>query len=319
MTAPISAQQLYVFATLARHLNMGKAARELHVTASALSHSLRTLEVDLGCSLFERGAGGMKLTPIGLVLLPDTELLLKQMQALRERVREEPSRVQSTLRIAASPTACHYLLPNVLREFVESFRTLQISMEPCSVSEAVERVQQDDADFAVCTEPEHSTGLTAIPIGKDELRFLVPPAHPWTHRNQARDIQSQALIAPDRHSDTYKLICEHFRKEKLELQPRIETSSEEAIKQFVRLGIGIGILPEWTARTELEAGSLCSISLGRKRLTRTWVVLHPKQHRLTLAESLFTDLCRSVARELMEQPGEKSGPCSAKTSVKNGH
>lgn len=306
MHEPLSSHQLFVFATLARHLHMGKAARELQVTASALSHSLRTLEQHLGCSLFERGNGAMKLTPIGAELLPETEAVLLQMQALRDRTREAPTRVQSTLRIAASPTACHYLLPNVLREFVESFPTLRITMDPCSVSEAVERVQRGEVDFAVCTEPEQATGLTVIAIGREELRFLVPPAHPWTHRNQARDIQSQALIAPDRLSDTHKLISEHFRKEKLELHPLIETSSEEAIKQFVRLGIGIGILPEWTARTEIEAGSLCSISLGRKRLTRTWVVLHPRQHRLTLAESLFADLCRSVARELMGNTGEKS-------------
>lgn len=286
---------------------MGIAAKQLNVTPSALSHSLRALELDLGCTLFERGGGSMKLTPAGESLLPMALKVLSDVRSLRNHAKQATERVQTSLRIAATSTACQYLLPNVLREFVESFPKLRITMDPCGVAEAVEKVLQDDTDLALCPAPESTPLLNAIPIGKDELRFLVPPAHPWTHRNSAKNIEEQTLIGPDRRSDTRKLISEHFQSAGLELNTFIETSSEEAIKQFVRLGIGIGILPEWTATTEINDGELCSIPLGRKRLTRTWVVLHQRQHRLTIAESLFTDLCRSVARDLFGIHTQKNG------------
>ncbi|MEY5026990.1 MAG: HTH-type transcriptional activator CmpR [Verrucomicrobiota bacterium] len=301
----LSSLQLAAFCAVAKHLHLGRAAQELGVTSSALSHSLKALEDDLGCCLLERGSGPMRLTEIGSEVLRDADELLSKMQTIRERVRAEPSRVQDHLRIAATQTACHYLLPNVLREFVESFPKLQITMDPCDAPEAVRRLAEGQVDLAVCPRPDSLKHLKEIVLARDELRFLVPPAHPWTHRGRARDVESEAIIAPDRFSDSRRLIADHFAQDKLTITPRVETGSEEAIKQFVRLGIGIGILPEWTAREEVESGALCSIPLGRRRLTRTWVALHLKKHRLTIAESLFCDLCASVARELMGDHGRK--------------
>ncbi len=305
METPISSQQLRSFAALARHLHMGRAAAELGLTPSALSHSLRALEADLGCVLVERGAKLLRLTQTGMDLLAEAELVLSQMRGIRSRIKARPDWKQSSLRIAASQSACHYLLPAVLREFVESFRDLRISMDPCTTNEAAQRVLQGEAECAVCPEPEDLTGLTAFPIGEDELRFLVPPAHPWTHRGQASQLHLQSIITPDRHSDARRLITAHFRKESFQLEPLIEVGSDEAIKQFIRLGLGVGILPEWTARRELDSGALCSIPLGRRRLRRTWCVLHLGSRPNTIAEDLFTNLCQSVARDLMGPVGRK--------------
>jgi LysR family transcriptional regulator, low CO2-responsive transcriptional regulator len=310
MEQVLSSQQLRCFVALARRLHMGRAAVDLGLTPSALSHSLRSLETDLGCTLIERGVKLLRLTHSGVELLTEAEIVLSQMQGMRKRLEARPEWKQSRLRIAASQSACHYLLPAVLREFVESFRDLRISMDPCSTNEAIQRILQGEADCAVCPQPEDLTGLTAFPIGEDELRFLVPPAHPWTRRGQATQLQLQSIITPERHSDVRGLIASHFEKESFVLEPLIEVGSDEAIKHFIRLGLGVGILPEWTARRELDSGALCSIPLGRRRLRRTWCVLHSARRPNTIAEDLFADLCQSVARDLM-------GPVRRKKTVLN--
>ena len=195
---------------------------------------------------------------------------------------------------------------------------MHIAMTPCSAEEAARRVEDGRADLVVCPQTISAKGVNLLFIGEDELRFLVPPAHPWTHRGRATQIELQSLITPDRESDSYKLIREHFKSEGLELQPLIETGSDEAIKEFIRIGLGVGVLPEWSARNEMDAGKLCSIPLGRKRLRRSWCVMRSNARPATLAEDLFANLCQSVARDLMGAPPQKKASFSPRPRVSKG-
>jgi len=68
----------------------------------------------------------------------------------------------------------------------------------------------------------------------------------------------------------------------------------EAIKELVKLGLGVSILAGWVARKELADGSLCALPLGKRKLKRRWGFLLRKGQRLTLARETFIGLCRSV-------------------------
>jgi len=74
----------------------------------------------------------------------------------------------------------------------------------------------------------------------------------------------------------------------------------EAIKELVKLGLGVSILAPWIAQKELEDKSLVSLPLGRRKLKRTWGIMHWKGRRLSLAEETFISLCRTVTEELAE-------------------
>ena len=65
-----------------------------------------------------------------------------------------------------------------------------------------------------------------------------------------------------------------------------------------QLLLGISILAPWVARSELKAGSLVSLPLGKRRLKRTWGILHRRGHRLGLAEETFLNLCREATQSL---------------------
>ena len=72
----------------------------------------------------------------------------------------------------------------------------------------------------------------------------------------------------------------------------------EAIKELVKLGLGISIAAPWTARAEIEEKSLVALPLGRRKLRRRWGILHWRARRLSLAEETFVGLCESVAERL---------------------
>ena len=96
-------------------------------------------------------------------------------------------------------------------------------------------------------------------------------------------------------SYTFQMIEEYFREEKIVLHSLLDLGNMEAIKELVKLGLGISILAPWTAKKELEAGSLVTLPLGRRKLKRRWGVLYWKGKRLDLAQETFIRLCESVS------------------------
>ena len=143
--------------------------------------------------------------------------------------------------------------------------------------------------------------MNFIFLFEDDLQFLTHALHPWALKKRIRhdEIARQNLILPDRSSDTYASIKSYFHREHIQFHPFIEIGNDEAIKQFIRLDLGVGILPRWIAAAELQQGYLAALPLGRRRVRRRWGVLHARERKLNFAESLFVNLCRSVLRGLI--------------------
>jgi DNA-binding transcriptional LysR family regulator len=296
----IDSQYLRVFCALARHLNMSRAAQELELTPSGISHCLKALESDLGCRLFERTSRKISLTPAGLEFRAEAEAILEHMSNARSKLRSWIDWRRGGLRLAACTTACQYILPLALREFRESFPAFTVQIRPCTAQQALECISEEEVDLALFVEPAQHSGIKFIPIGEDELHFLVHPIHPWTKRRNGRDVAKEKLILPERHSETHCLIESYFQHDGVRIKSFIEIGNEEAIKQFVRLDLGVGLLPRWIAAAEIEQGSLACVSLGRRRLRRRWGILHSANRALAFPESVFVNLCRNVATGLMQ-------------------
>src|SRR5688500_15108605 len=146
MTGPIDSRQLRAFLSLAKHGSFTQAARELSLTQSAVSHSIRALEEDLECRLFDRMGKKVLLTLAGEQLFAHAETIFSKMERARQELKKLGAWGQSRLRIAASTTACQYILPPVLREMQKLFPRIQITIEPGDTLEAVEMLRAKEID-----------------------------------------------------------------------------------------------------------------------------------------------------------------------------
>jgi LysR family transcriptional regulator, low CO2-responsive transcriptional regulator len=298
----IDSQHLRVYVTLARTANMSRAAEELHMTPSGVSHCLKALEADLGCRLFDRNSRKFALSQVGREFLAEADRIIEQMKQVRGRIRTWSDWRQGQLMIGANGTACQFLLPPILREFRESFPGFIIKIEQCSSKHAITLLMEEQLDLALLTEPaDCSSAIDFNLIGEDDLQFIVNPLHPWAAKRQAQreDIPNLKLIMPERGGNTYALIESYFRGENLNIQPFIEIANEQAIKEFVRLDMGVGILPRWMVSEDLEQYLLVALPLGRRRVKRRWGVLHAKTRRLSMADNLFINISRSVFGSLL--------------------
>jgi len=307
MKPTLDSQQLRVFVTLGRTLSMRRAAEELHLTPSGISHCLKALEDDLGCRLFERTARKFALTKVGRELYTEAHRLVEDMKMLRTRIRVWQDWRQGHLRIGANSTACQFLLPATLREFRESFPDYTILIEQCTSRQAMRMLTDEELDLALLTDPpEIPPNIVGHSIGEDDLQFIVNPLHPWAVKRKAvrEDITRGKVIFPERGGNTAALIETYFREEGIRIDPFIEIANEQAIIEFVRLDMGAGILPPWLVANEIEQGLLVSLPLGRRRLKRQWSVFAKKSRQFTIAENLFVKICRNVFRELDHESAE---------------
>ena len=300
MSQPLDSRQLRAFSILARTGSFTATAKELHLSQSAISHAMKALEQEIGCRLLDRMGKTVVLNQAGEQLLVHVEKVLQEMATARVELGRLGKWGSSRLRIGASTTACQYVLPAVLREFKESFPQCAISIEPGDTPEMIDALRAHRIDLAVNLEPRREEPLEFRPLFTDELVFVTSPLHPWALAGRVTrdEIPRQHYILYGKGSYTFRMVEDYFREDKVVLHSQLDLGNMEAIKELVKLGLGISIMAPWTVRKELSEKSLVALPLGRRKLKRRWGVLHWRGRRLSLAEETFVGLCESVCERL---------------------
>lgn len=303
---PLDSRQLRAFSALARTGSFTLAAKELFLTQSAVSHSMRALEESVGCRLLDRMGKKVALTQAGEQLLVHAEKILDEMERARDGLQQLGKWGQSRLRLGASSTLSHYLLPPVLGEFKKQFPDCRIIIEPGDTLDVLPMVEEGRIDLALALENRHNHAVDVTPLFTDELKFLVSPEHPWAQAGRVKldDIPRQNYILYDKASVTFRMIRDFFAVDDIVLNTVIEMGSMGAIKELVKLGLGISIITPWVAKNELLDGSLVTLPLGRRKLKRNWGIVHRHGRRLSLLESTFIDLCHAEVSRWTDAPLE---------------
>jgi len=302
MTPLIDTRQLRSFLVLSRLGSFTAAGKALHLTQSAVSHAIKALETDLDCALFYRQGREVFLTPHGRELVTHAESIEREMALARGNLGALDQNPRGEMRIGCTPAAAQFILPTVLREFKDSFPQYNLSIIPGESPEILERLEKNKIDVALCLKPRDASHLEWKTLLSDQLSFLTDSLHPWlSSPPKIRDLMDQTYIVSSRNSATFDLIQDYFLK--LGVRPRsfIELGNTEAIKELVKLGLGIAIAAPWVAGTELNAGTLAAVPLLRSKITRQWIVARLKDRPTTLPERTFTGLCLEVGAELADR------------------
>lgn len=291
----LDSRQLRAFTVLAREGSFTQAGKLLHLTQSAVSHAIRAMEQELGCQLFLRQGKRVFLTHHGRELLRHAESIQTQMSHARAALGALDQNPRGHLRIGCTPAASQFILPTVLREFRDSFPLYGITVVPGETPDTQERLEDGTLDLAISLKPRDVSRLTCHALFEDELIFLTGALHTWRkHPPKPADLANETYIVSSRNSYTFALINDYFLKLGVRPKSFMELGSTEAIKELVKLGLGIALVAPWTVRVEIRSKELCALPLIKGRVRRQWVVMHLKNKPLSLAEQTFMGLCREV-------------------------
>jgi DNA-binding transcriptional LysR family regulator len=296
----LDAHQLKIFVAVAENLSFTKAAEGLFLTQSAVSHQIARLERELDCPLLERQGRTVSLTSAGRELLSRARRVFAAMDEAEIAARQAARPDAGRLRIGASSTACQYIIPEALREFRECFPAYSLTIVPGDSPATADRLLAGEIDLGLMVRIDRQKKLAYHELFTDELQFMVSPLHPWARAKKVdrRQLAEQNLVLYSRGSATFRLVERYYLKMRCPLRDWIELGDMGAIKELVKLGLGISVTAEWTARPEAAEKSLVLLPVPGNRLTRTWCIASAAGRELSLAEQTFVGLCQAVAEQV---------------------
>jgi DNA-binding transcriptional LysR family regulator len=207
------------------------------------------------------------------------------------------------LRIGASSSACQYIIPEALREFRECFPDYTLSITPGDTPLITELLLEGSLDLGVVIKSERQRKLVYHELFTDDLLFVVSPLHAWarTGRVDRAQMPGQRMVLYSRGSTTFQILERYFAKMRVPLHDWIELGEMGAIKELVKLGLGVSVMAPWAARTEIAERSLVVLPLPGGRLKRHWSIATLRGHTVSIAEQTFIGLCQSVSASLMQE------------------
>lgn len=286
-------RQLRAFVAVSEEGSFTLAARRIFVTQSAVSHSLRTLEEQLGCKLLDRSGKKVIPTAEGELLLRRCRTALREIDQVEQDLEGLRRWGQTRIRIGAPHSLCHFLLPSVLREFRDCFPRCEPVIEVGDTSMLLDQLADTRLDLVIGLRLRGRSIEGYRPMFADSLAFVVSPFHPWAQDPSTigSTLGEQQFIVYAKATETYRLI-EGWLEERVGgvLKPLV-LGDMQAIIEMAKIGIGVGIVAPWVAAREIEEGSLKLIQAGEGGLGREWGVYHSVKREPSLVEESFMGLC----------------------------
>ena len=241
--------ELYkVFYHVATTLSFSEASKQLYISQSAVSQSIKALEKKLDQVLFIRSTKKVQLTPEGEILLRHVEPAMNLIKRGETQLLES-STTGGQIRIGASDTICRYYLVNYLRQFHESFPGAHIKVTNQTSIKCVDLLENGQVDLIFINHPNmHISNLSAMKRIKTFRDVFVANdsfSHLKGKKLSFRELLDQPILMLDRKSTTSEFLHNLFQKYQLDLVPEIELSSNDLLIDLARIGLGIAFIPDY--------------------------------------------------------------------------
>ena len=232
------------FLSLAELLHFGRASQACNLSPSALTRSIQRIEESLGQALFLRDNRTVKLTAAGEKFRVYATNTMREWDSLQQEMKDDDS-VSGLVSIYASVTAVYSLLPNLLESYRAAYPDVQLELRTGSAEESIEQILNGEIDLAVAALPDKKhprldfkplteTNLVLVTsINDQEIPML----------NGELDFRKAPLVLP-RSGLSRRRLDQYLKKKGIQPNINTEVSGNEGILAMVRLGCGIGIVPE---------------------------------------------------------------------------
>ncbi len=306
MSVNITLRQLKVFAAVARNLSFTRAAEELCLTQPAVSMQVKQLEGQLNVPLFEQLGKKIFLTDAGREVFQYSRAVTQLLDELETVLENLKGVGHGRLRIAVATTA-NYFVPTLLGTFCRRFPDVSVSLDVTNREELLGQLAANEVDLVIMGQPPGEMDLEAAPFMDNPLVIVAPPDHPLAGKSKIplSRLEQETFLVRESGSGTRNAMERFFREHGMSITTGMEVGSNEAIKQSVQAGLGLGLLSRDTLDMELELGRLKVLDVAEFPILRHWFVVHRRGKRLSgAAESFKRFLLQEGANLLGRRPSQ---------------
>lgn len=220
-----------------------KAADQLGLTQSAVSHAVSSLEQEFGFPLIIRNRSGIHLTREGLQLLPSLRRILQDDEKIRQEAAAMLGVAKGSLHVGVFTSVSRHLLPQIIRAMDKTYPHIHMQLKEGNYIQIEEQIISGELDCGFITQP-FSSQLQLTPLKKDRILCVISPKSALYHLDIApfSKIEQEPFIMPafGGYHEVKRILAEHH----VHPNVRFELMEENAILAMVAHHLGISILPE---------------------------------------------------------------------------
>ena len=284
----ITLRQMKVFESVARNLSYTRAAAELFLSQPAVSMQVRQLERQLGVSLFERLGKRVHLTEAGREVYQYSRSVAQQLDEMETLLADLKGLNSGRLRISVASTA-NYFVPNLLATFHKRFPGVTVSLDVTNRETLIGQLSDNTVDLVIMGQPPASLDVDAQAFMENPLVVVAPPGHSLARGKSVplKRLQEETFLVREPGSGTRIAMERFFTERGIRLKTGMEVGSNEAIKQSVQAGLGLGLLSRATVEQELTLKRLIILQVAELPIMRHWYIVHRHGKRLPAAAEAF--------------------------------
>ncbi len=243
--------ELYkVFYYVAKTLSFSEASKQLYISQSAVSQSIKSLETKLNQHLFVRSTKKVKLTPEGEMLFKHIEPAVNLIIRGENQILDANTLNGGQLRIGASDTICRYYLVPYLKEFHAHFPNVHIKVTNQTSARCVDLLDNGQVDLIVTNAPNPRMNTVQKVRQVKEFKdiFIANSQHFSYLKDKAlslKELLGYPILMLDKQSMTSEFLHSLFQQRQLDLVPEVELSSNDLLIDLARIGLGIAFVPDF--------------------------------------------------------------------------
>jgi DNA-binding transcriptional LysR family regulator len=292
--------QLSVFEAVARHGSFTRAAEELHIAQPTASVQIKKLAETMGLPLFEQVGNRARLTEAGRELQTACRQIFQELARIEDKLSSIRSLESGRLWLAVSATGKHFV-PRLLAAFVQQHPGIDVCLQFQNRDTLLQRLADDTDDLYVFADPPRDGEVVVQQIMPNPMAVFARSDHALA--GQARipfeRLAQEPFLMRERGSGTRAVAQEVFARHGLQPRVRMELSTNEAILEAIRAGLGVSILSRFTLDPDAGPDRLVTLDVEGFPLERHWYFVYPIGKQLPVAAQAFMDFAREhVQRQL---------------------
>ncbi|CAN1525318.1 LysR Transcriptional regulator [Burkholderiaceae bacterium] len=273
--------QLRAFITVSRERHLTRAAERLHVSQPAVSGQIKSLETELGLTLFERHHGGMELTAAGAMLLQYAASVLASVDEMTTVARTLTGKVVGRISIGTILNPSVIRLGEMINEILLKHPSLEIDISHRNSYKVLQGIRQHELDAGFWLGDEVPVDLLSLKLRP--LQYVVVAARSWADRISDASwdtIAAMPWVTTSREGSFYQLVQSMLRQQGQQPKTVVEADQESTIISLVQSGVGISLVREEVAAAASVSGELVIWEKGRATTMLQLIYLQSRQTSL---------------------------------------
>ena len=256
---------LVVVREVEKHGSLTAAAEILCLTQSALSHSIKKLEAQLGTEIWRREGRNLRLTQAGEQVLAVANQVLPQLDLAEERLRQVAQGQRGTLRIGMECHPCYRWLLNVVSPFLAGFPKVEVDVKQKVQFDGISALRGFEIDLLVTPDPIFKPGLSFEPVFDYELVLAVARGHALAGAShvEPQQLEDEVLITYPVSTDRLDIYTQFLLPASTTPERQKTVENTDIMMQLVASGRGVAALPRWLVQEYAPQMSIVDVRLGR--------------------------------------------------------